>query len=317
MTLALIDMGSNTIRLSVYAIGQEARTLRSDDYAEKIDDLGDFARLITKKVNAGLAEYVDDDNCLSEDGIETATNALRYLLRIVDNLAIDETRIFATASLRNVDNCKEARAAIEQAIGHPIEILSSEEEALLGFSSFKLDCPMSEGVMCDIGGGSTEVVVFKDNEPVCLESMPIGSLKLFKRKVKGIKPTASERKAIRKQTDSELDKLGFKDPKPCKMLCGIGGTSRAVLKLVNAAKKRSPLEREFTAKECGKLLDFLCSGDSGARELILRTAPDRIHTIVPGLIVLYAIVERFGVHRLHISRYGVREGYVSHRILGR
>ena len=139
MSVALIDVGSNTIRLSVYMIEGD----------------GSFERLLSKKITAGLAAYVDDEGALSPEGIDCACEALRYLGTIVDHLQVDDVRVFATASLRNVTNSQEALAAIEQRTGRAVELVSGKEEALLGFSSFRHECSLDRGVLTDICGGSS------------------------------------------------------------------------------------------------------------------------------------------------------------------
>ena len=73
--------------------------------------------------------------------------------------------------------------------------------------------------------------------------------------------------------------------------------------------------RSITAEQLDGLCDFLCSGDKAVIDLILKLEPERIHTLVPGILVLQHIAHLFQAQQLLVSRYGVREGYVCKRIL--
>ena len=315
MSLALIDVGSNTIRLSIYAVGAEAREIRQAVPGEQPDDLGSFVRLFSKKSTAGLAGYVDEDNMLTPEGIDRACESLTYLKSIVDNLRIPETHVFATASLRNIDNSAEALSEICTRTGFDIELISSEEEALLGYSSFKHDCPLDHGVMMDVGGGSSEVVCFQDNQPTFVTSIPLGSLKLFRKDVAGLLPTKKERKRICLQVEQECERLGIDARGKQEVLCGIGGTARAAAKLMRRHLGKDPLECRFSVDELEELIEVVAKDDAHALELIVRTCPDRIHTVIPGLLVLYTVARRFDARKMIVSKYGVREGYVCERIV--
>lgn len=296
--VALIDIGSNTIRLVTYDIeGDRA------------------ARLFSKKRMAGLADYVDAQGRLSAEGVDEACEAIGYLQKLCAKLGADEVHPFATASLRNVVNGAEAVAAIEARTGLSIDLVSEEDEALLGYAAFRHDAPFDDGALADIGGGSTEIVTFTHGQAGLALSVPIGSLKLFKRHVAGILPDAGEVDVLRQRIGEELAAVLPAGLAPREHICGIGGTARAGRKLVNRMLERPEHEQEITAVELDGLLNILCGDFPKARKLVLRTCPDRIHTIVPGLLVLQAVVAIFGARRVYVSDYGVREGYLHERVL--
>lgn len=298
MSVGLIDVGSNTIRLSVYALDGER-----------------FTRLFGKKVVAGLASYVDDAGRLSDEGVDRACEALSYLQGIACNLNLEETLAFATASLRNVENSAQALSAIEQRTGMTIDLVSGEEEALLGYSSFRHDCPAADGALVDIGGGSCEVVRFEAGEASFARSLPVGSLKLFEKCVSGIFPTEKERKAIRKQVKKAMKAAGLDDAEPAELLCGIGGTARAAARLVAGMEHLDGPAWDFTGEDLASLLALAETGNTRFRNLVLKNCPDRVHTIVPGLLVLQTVADCFEVERFHVSEYGVREGYLIERVI--
>lgn len=73
--------------------------------------------------------------------------------------------------------------------------------------------------------------------------------------------------------------------------------------------------RCITVNQLDQLCEFLCSGKKQASELNLKLEPERIHTLVPGLLILQQVLHEFNAQQLVISKYGVREGYLCQRIL--
>ena len=73
--------------------------------------------------------------------------------------------------------------------------------------------------------------------------------------------------------------------------------------------------RTLAARELRELLDRLKEPDRDDLHLLLKAAPDRIHTLIPGLIVLDTLARAYGLEDLTVSRCGVREGYLQDRVL--
>ena len=170
MKQAIIDIGSNSMRLTVYEIMGEK-----------------FKILFREKSMAGLAGYVEEGR-LSAEGIARACSGLLEFRERLAALDIVNVAVFATASLRNIFNTAEAVWAIQTATGFSVEVLSGTEEALLGYYGAELEASSPSGAFLDIGGGSTEVVVFDRGEPVQSASFRVGSLSLYRSYVKKILP---------------------------------------------------------------------------------------------------------------------------------
>ena len=116
MKQAIIDIGSNSIRLTLYETEGQS-----------------FKILFREKIMAGLAGYVEDGK-LSAEGIECACAGLLTFRKILQTLQIENIRIFATASLRNVSNTERALSVIRAATGFSVEVISGEDEALFGYA---------------------------------------------------------------------------------------------------------------------------------------------------------------------------------------
>lgn len=289
----IVDVGSNTVRLSIYRYEKES-----------------FKLLLGKKETAGLAGYVEQGS-LCPEGIQSACRVIARFQSLLGNLGVEELHVFATASLRNIVNTDEAISAIWGATGVAVEVLSGAQEAALSYLGALWGVPAQAGpgLLADIGGGSTELVVYEREHIHSAVSLPLGSLSLFTRHVSGVFPTAGERKAIRSQVSQALAQV---KPIPCAHLRGVGGTVRAAGKLRGLKPGQA-----LPAQELQQLYRRLKKGDNAALHQILRLSPDRIHTLLPGLIILKDILNTFSVETVDVSPQGVREGYLLSRVLGK
>ncbi len=296
MKQAIIDIGSNSIRLTLYETQGQS-----------------FKILFREKIMAGLAGYVDD-GALSAEGIECACAGLLTFRSILQTLEIEHVCVFATASLRNISNTERALSVIRAATGYSVEVLSGENEALLGYAGAMQELHLTSGAFLDIGGASTEIVTFDDETPVDFASFPIGSLSLYRRCVKHILPGEGSLKRLRREIPAALD-VDRDALAPRALIVGVGGTARAALKLAQRYYKSSEDCHSMTAEQLDGLCTFLCSGKKAASDLILRLEPERIHTLVPGVLILQHVFHLFQAQQLVVSKYGVREGYLCQRIL--
>ena len=297
MKCGIVDVGSNTIRLSIYHWeGQK------------------FKLLMNKKEMAGLAGYIKN-GLLSDSGILVACRVLAGFKALLRNFDIANLYVFGTASLRNIVNTEEALETIEAVTGIKVEVLSGADEAAFSFLGATVGggAPGS-GMLADVGGGSTELVAYQDGAITSGCSLPMGSLSLFTKHVSGLFPTKEERKAIRSDVKEELERAKTAGLR-CKHLTGVGGTFRAAAKLCNDLSGADPDNRIIPAGEIHALYKGLKKGDQDTLRQILRSVPDRVHTILPGLAILTAILDAYEVSTVSVSACGVREGYLLRRVM--
>ena len=289
MIYAVIDLGSNTIRMNVYRLRN-----------------GKFRLLFSKKATAGIVSYVKDGR-LNREGICEICSTLESFKKVLEHLQIEQCSVFATASLRNIDNTEEVITQVKKKTGMKICLISGEEEGRLSFRGAAIQLSVEDGLFIDIGGGSTELVRFAEGKAQSSCSLPIGSLNLYNRFVHDIIPTAQERKEISLYVEGAL--LSSEVKPEGKLLAAAGGTARAVEKLL---LRSGALERKGEAISLAQLEQLqqqLLSG-SDAAHMILRCKPDRIHTLIPGFLILKGVMQHFGCEQLKVCRNGIREGYL-------
>ncbi len=298
MLHAVIDIGSNTIRLSVYDCAPD----------------GAFSLALARKVTAGLAGYVENGE-LSSEGMDAACAAISDFQTVLAHIKPDSVSAFATASLRNITNTEQALEQIQKETGFLVDVISGKEEARLDFLGVMQTLSVSDGLVVDIGGGSCELVSFSDKKLEQAQSIPLGSLNLFSNYVEDLFPEQNERRAM-KRAVLQLLKRPEMDFGPRKVICGVGGTLRSTAKLCRMMGVTAN-ENEFTVKESKKVLKLLQKDKKLALRQILRAAPERVHTLLPGMILFHAVAGFYESESVIISRFGVREGYLADRVLSK
>lgn len=296
MIYGVIDLGSNTIRLSIF----------------KYD--GSKIKLLTnKKEIVGLATYTEN-GILTEEGISKACKILNKFKIILQNSPAKAFSVVATASLRNIKNREEVVEQIKIRTGMLPEVLQGEEEARLGFLAIQRYNDISEGVMIDIGGGSTELVVFEDKNIVNITSIPIGALNLQNKNVQGIVATKKEYKNMKKIINAALDKLGW-EFKSYQQMYAVGGTARAVLNVSKELLEVVNDSRSFSAENLRHIMKRVKSSDIQENKSVYHIVPERIFSFCGGIVILNEIVKRFGIETVNVSKNGIRDGYFLDRIV--
>lgn len=294
-TIGVVDIGSNSTRLSIY---------RCENGSSRL--------LLNKKRMTGLAQYVKN-GVLTREGIREAVGAVRSFKQLLFNLDVREMYIFATASLRNVSNSFEAAKAIEDAVGVNVDVISGEEEGDLSFYGAMRSVSIKTGILIDLGGGSTEIVHFENGRITESYSLPLGSLSLFRQYVSGLWPENEELSLMKKAVKAQLNEQET-EYTPAEDICGVGGTVRAVCRLVNEVYDRPEDCREFTFDELESIYRIIKKGGSDRKKLLIKIVPDRLHTIMPGIVILRTIMKTFGSKRVQVSAAGVREGYLLKKV---
>ena len=157
---AAVDLGSNSFRLHI---------------GEPI--AGQMHIVRTARDPIRLAAGLGPDGALTPEAMETAVRSLRDLGAILRQHRLDAVRVVATNTMRVATNAAQLLPRLEAAIGHPVEVISGEEEGRLIYMGVAcaLARPGEERIVIDVGGCSTEVIAGRGDTIRLVESFSIGT----------------------------------------------------------------------------------------------------------------------------------------------
>lgn len=301
MLQAMIDIGSNTIRMAVYEI--------KDNHATQV---------MKRKHTVGLSAYVKG-GVMQEEGVRRAAEVVSEYRDFLAGMGVGNVVAFTTAALRNAKNSAEAVKAIEERTGVPIRVISGEEEAAFDFAGAIHDLAADSGAILDIGGGSTEIVLYRAHRVTQKWSLPYGSLSLKVSYVHGLLPTPQEAEKIRRDVAKAVKIFCCKLP-PMRdvVACGLGGTFKSACALY---QKMYSTPEDDTRMEQSRFREMIAHyvSDAPPKEedavRLMLAAPDRIHTLLPGLILADELTAELNCKEVIYSDSGVREGYLYSEML--
>ena len=185
----IVDFGTNVLTLNIYDVNNNEIT--------KILDMSE---------TSVISNYTQD-NRLTPQGIEKLIFQLENYSEIMRLNGVTNEYIFATSSLRNLDNRYEVVVAVKDRLGIYINVISEEKEAEFGFRAVReMDLTTDNGLLIDLGGGSCEIIYFINKTPITVDNMPFGSNSAYKQYVSGTFPNETERLEIKNRTLDELKK---------------------------------------------------------------------------------------------------------------
>jgi exopolyphosphatase / guanosine-5'-triphosphate,3'-diphosphate pyrophosphatase len=294
--VGIIDLGSNTARMNIYDVEKNQLSL-----------------VFSEKKTIGLASYIDQANVLSNEGIERAITVIKKFIKLAKRFELDSLHAIATASLRNAVNGSQALEQINNETNINMKILTGKEEAIADLQGVRLSIPFDDGILLDIGGGSSELVVYVNQEIQYADAIPIGSLNSYMNHVKRLLATEKEMKTIEKSMLQELKKITVSVPNEF-MIYGIGGTIRGARKLYNHVHDLESSNNFMTRYRIEELVASLLNNKKSTQIDLVRIAPERVHTLLPGLAILLAVMKQYDLDEVTVNHQGIREGYLIQQL---
>ena len=281
MRVAVIDVGSNTVRLLV---------------AER--DGSVISPVVERKARLGLGEEVERRGRISPAKLTEASLAVREMAREARELGSSLVEVVVASPGRQAENAGRLIRQLARSTAAPVRVLSADEEAVLAYrGALAFAGPQAASVVvCDVGGGSTQLAFGEPHrQPVWLSSVDIGSLRLSARLLDGDpagkKAIAAARAAVRDEFD------GVVVPLP-KAALAVGGSARALRKLVGGTLGRDELGEAVSILRRKKRAEV-----AGRYEI----DPGRVRTLAAGAVILAEVQRRLGIP-LVVVKAGLREG---------
>lgn len=298
---AIIDIGSNTIRLVIYKYS-------SKDGVREISNIKTVAR---------LRSYIRSSGEMSEEGIQLLENTLTSLKEILDEYEVEYVIAAATAAVRQASNRQEIVDRMKEKTGIKIDILTEEEEAYYGYLAVVHSIETPSAVTIDIGGGSTEITLYKDKQLVHTHSFPFGTVSLKQRFVQGDIITEDEKKELVSYVKKKFQSLPWIQNLKLPVI-GIGGSARNIAQ-VHQQQIEYPISGvhhyEMSKNDLTALSNFLRALDFEQLKRLDGLSTDRADTIGPALEVFRTLVDVVDSKLFQVTSQGLREGVMIHKIL--
>lgn len=293
--IGIIDIGSNSIRLVVYE--------RTSSGAHRVID--------GSKRAARLSEHLDETGALPDEVIQQIVDMINHFRLICAHHKTGLIRAVATAAIRNSANRSHVLERIESETGLTIELISGEQEAGYGFLGMINSMSVTDGLLIDIGGGSTEVSLFRNRSLVEAVSFPFGCVSLTRQFSKGGMLSDQALKELEQLVEQALLRQPWLKQSPGFPLVGVGGTVRALGKMHQAYVKypfESTHNYPMTGEAASELFELLRKLPIGKRKNFPGLSKDRVDIIVPGLAILRTIFRAVGASHYLICGTGLRDG---------
>lgn len=292
MKLASIDIGSNSIKLVVV----ETETSTS------------FKVLASEREVVRLGQETLVNKHIGEAARNRAIDCLARFGAIAKAQGAERIVAIATASVREANNADDFLRAVEEKTGLRVEVLSGMEEArLIGLAASQGCTPKgSTSLNIDIGGGSTEISIFRNAEPIMLRSVNLGAVGLTDRFIRSDPPSTNEldglRKEIRVSLESSASELRDQKWDNTTATSGTAMTIGAAL---------SPV---ITFADLKRLNETLAAMTIAERRSAINLSPQRADIIVAGGLVLEEIMSALGIESVQTCDWSLREGVIIDRL---
>jgi exopolyphosphatase / guanosine-5'-triphosphate,3'-diphosphate pyrophosphatase len=294
--LGVIDIGSNSGRVLV------ARVLG----AAHLDVLGDA------RSSLRLVREVARTGQLSHETIDGTLRIVKGFLAVANSSGAERIIALATAAVREASNGEDFIQRTRHELGVPIQIADGDEEARFGFLGAVHGLPVQDGIVLDVGGGSLQLIHFRDRKLERSWSLSLGALRLSDRFLKSDPPTRGEMRALKEHVYARLENAGIRPLQGDERMVGTGGTVRNLAKVDRRMRGDYPITRLHAYVLDRRRLDGVAALVSGTPASGRATIPglnsDRADSIVGGALAVQAVMDRLLATELTVAGYGLREG---------
>ena len=282
--VATIDIGSNAIRLlisNVFSVNGKLHHTKNSLYRVQL-------RLGDESFNKGM---------IGPKNLDKLKSTLKSFKLLMDVNDVKKYLAYATSAMRSISNTEKLLKSLEIETGVKVEIISGKKESqIVAKNDISTHIGKTKNYcFIDVGGGSTEVVIYKKGEFYKSKSFKIGGVRLINGLVED--STWKEFELWLKSHAVELKKL---------KIIGIGGNINKLYKL-SGVKYTKPIERKRFKKTLVRLENM-----SYTKKLTkLKLNPDRIDVIVPAGKIYFFMMKTLGIKEIYVPRIGLADGMVN------
>ena len=282
MKIAVIDIGSNSVRLMIWADGT---TL--------------YKKICTTRLGEGLAVFKK----LQAAAIERSVAAVSEFVSAAHSEGADSIYAFATAAVRRAENRREFLAAVQKRCDLSVDVVSGELEAKLGFAGALAG---SDGGIIDIGGASTEITVGTGGVIRYAKSIDVGTVRL-----KDL--CGSDRNRLDAVISEKICGYGKIPQIEMTAICGTATTLASLKRKMTVYDPKLIHGTVLSKDEIKNLAECLLSATQKERLAMPGMEAGRADVIGGGALLLAHILDRIGTGRITVSEKDNMEGYLLYK----
>lgn len=300
--IAAVDLGSNTFRLQVGRV--------VDDQIYPGDSIKDTVR---------IASGLTASKQLDEAAQIRALTALARFGERLRGFRRESVRAVATSALRIARNADTFLPRAEEALGFPIEVIRGREEARLIYIGAHHALPPSDQtrLVVDVGGGSTEFVIGRKNEPLLMESLRMGCVSFTHAHFPNGKVTRRSFREAEMAAAGDIQSIAGNYRRfGWGKAFGSSGTARTIARILELNSLNPGGAAGITREGLDNLRERMIHAGSPEALTLDGLPTDRLPILPAGAAIMSAIFSRLDIPQMHPARGALRLG-VMYDLLGR
>ncbi|MCM2390219.1 Ppx/GppA phosphatase family protein [Streptomyces albipurpureus] len=303
--VAAIDCGTNSIRLLV---------------ADADPATGQLVELDRRMTIVRLGQGVDRTGRLAPEALERTFAACREYAAVIKEHGVERLRFIATSASRDAENRDDFVRGVLDILGVEPDVISGDQEAEFSFVGATKELPgHEERLVVDIGGGSTEFVIGREQVEAA-RSVDIGCVRLTERHIRSDPPAPAEIAAIRADIAAALDLAERTVPLGgARTLVGLAGSVTTIAGIALGLDAYDPTaihHSRIPVEQVSDIVRTLTESTHEERAAIPVMHPGRVDVIVAGAWVLLAVMERIGAAEVVVSEHDILDGIAWSVALG-
>lgn len=295
-TLAILDLGSNSVRMMVNRIN-------ADGSYEVLDRRQEMVRM-----SAGMG----DEKVIQPDAIDRTMVALAEFKEIY--ATFDEqvhVRAVATAAVRQASNQAEFLARFKETMGFDLTVISGDQEAVYDFKGVMNSLPVNDELILDTGGASTEMILVKSGKMVQRISVPIGAVNITEAHLEKDLVSAKSLFNALTATNKYFHDIAWLANAVNLPIIAIGGSNRTLAKIMRHRRNQLDLPvhgYQMTKDEVDDIFAELLGDNKAERIEIRGLSKARGDIIIGGVLPIVTLLTIIDSNKVIFSQSGIREG---------
>ncbi|BDR55846.1 Ppx/GppA family phosphatase [Xylocopilactobacillus apis] len=300
-TLAILDLGSNSIRTTI----------------TEYDNEGNFQVFERLQEMVRISKGMGKEKTIKPEALDRAMKALASFKEVYDKYKNLKIIAVATAAVRQAANQKEFLEQFKKVMGFSLKVISGYEEAEYDFYGVIGTLPVNDGVIIDTGGASTEIILVQKGALKERVSIPLGAVNISESFLDGDPITSASLFRASVELSSILNNLPWLKEAVNYPIIAIGGSNRTLAKIRKNELNQTELPihgYHMNRQNVDDIIYELLNKTNEERQNIKGLAKERSQIIIGGLLPIRLIMEKIDCEQIIFSQSGAREGILFKEI---